>query len=196
MEVDLVEDARAELGEGPVWDRRTGELLWVDIRAGVVHRLDPGTGLDRSLDVGQPVGAVCLRETGGYVVALRDGIALLSDDGDVAFIAEIEREIAENRFNDAKCDPAGRLWAGTIRSDDEPGGALYRVDADHAVTQVLSDLGLSNGLGWRPDGAAMYFIDSLAGGIDVFDFDLELGVRSAAAAGSSPWTRSTASLMA
>ena len=88
MDVELVQDARADLGEGPVWDPRTGELIWVDIMAGLVHRLDPRTGTDRPLEVGQPVGAACPRAAGGYVVGLRDGIAVLSDSGEVAFIAE------------------------------------------------------------------------------------------------------------
>ena len=109
------------------------------------------------------------------MVGLRDGIAVLSDSGEVAFIAEVEAEVAENRINDAKCDPAGRLWAGTIRIDNQPAGALYRIDADHSVRPVLIGLSLSNGLGWSPDGSLMYLIDSLAGGLDVFDFDLGSG---------------------
>ncbi len=175
MDVELVQDARADLGEGPVWDPRTGELLWVDIMAGLVHRLEPGTGTDRPLEVGQPVGAACPRAAGGYVVGLRDGIAVLSDSGEVAFIAELEADMTANRCNDAKCDPAGRLWAGTVRIDNRPAGALYRIDADHSVRPVLTGLALSNGLGWSPDGSLMYLIDSLAGGLDVFDFDLGSG---------------------
>ena len=175
MDVELVQDAHADLGEGPVWDPRTGELIWVDIMAGLVHRLDPRTGTDRALEVGQPVGAACPRAAGGYVVGLRDGIAVLSDSGEVAFIAEVETDVAENRINDAKCDPAGRLWAGTVRIDNQPAGALYRIDADDSVRPVLTGLSLSNGLGWSPDGSLMYLIDSLAGGLDVFDFDLGSG---------------------
>ena len=175
MDLELVQDARADLGEGPVWDPRTGELIWVDIMAGLVHRLDPRTGTDRPLEVGQPVGAACPRAAGGYVVGLRDGIAVLSDSGEVAFIAELEADVATNRCNDAKCDPAGRLWAGTVRIDNQPAGALYRIDADHSVRPVLTALALSNGLGWSPDGSLMYLIDSLAGGLDVFDFDLGSG---------------------
>ena len=175
MDVELVQDARADLGEGPVWDPRTGELIWVDIMAGLVHRLDPRTGADRPLEVGQPVGAACPRAAGGYVVGLRDGIAVLGDSGEVTFIAELEAEVTANRVNDAKCDPAGRLWAGTIRIDNQPAGALYRIDADHSVSAVLTGLELSNGLGWSPDASLMYLIDSLAGGLDVFDFDLGSG---------------------
>ncbi len=175
MNVELVQGAGAELGEGPVWDSRAGELLWVDITPGVVHRLDPVSDNDRAVPVGQPVGAVCLRSGGGYVVALRDGISALTDAGELTLIADVEADVPANRFNDAKCDPAGRLWAGTVRSDDQPGGTLYRIDPDHSVSPVLADLGLSNGLGWSPDGALMYFIDSLASGLDVFDFDVGTG---------------------
>jgi sugar lactone lactonase YvrE len=171
VDLELVHDARADLGEGPVWDQRTGELIWVDINAAVVHRFDPSSGSDRPLPVGAPVGAVCPRAAGGYVVALQDGIAAVSESGEITVLAEIEADVATNRFNDAKCDPAGRLWAGTLRLDYEPGGALYRIDRDHSVTRVLTGVGLSNGLGWSPEGDAMYFIDSLAGSLDVFEFD-------------------------
>jgi len=174
-ELELVQDARAGLGEGPVWDHRTGELVWVDIMAGLVHRLDVMSGLDRPLTVGQPVGAVCLREAGGYAVALRDGVAVLAESGDLASIAGIESDIPEHRCNDGKCDASGRLWVGTMRFDERPGGALYRVASDHSVSPMVTGLGLSNGLGWSLDGSAMYLIDSLAGGLDLFDFDESSG---------------------
>lgn len=175
MDVELVQAVRADLGEGPVWDSRTGELIWVDIIAAVVHRFEPASGVDRALTVGQPVGAACPRASGGYVLALRDGIALFGDDGELTFIAGIEADVGANRFNDAKCDPAGRLWAGTVRFDGQPGGALYRIDPDHRATRVVPGLGLSNGIGWSPDGTAMYLIDTLAGGLDVFEFDAGTG---------------------
>jgi sugar lactone lactonase YvrE len=168
-------DARAELGEGPVWDRRSGELLWVDIDAGVVHRFDPLSGEDRPLGVGQPVGAACARSAGGYVVALRDGIAALSEAGELTFLADVEAGVAASRFNDAKCDPAGRLFAGTMRVEGRPAGTLYRIDADHSVSPVVTGLRLSNGLGWSPEGAVMYLIDSLARRLDAFDFDPRSG---------------------
>ena len=112
--VELVWDGRAELGEGPVWDRRTRELLWVEINAGVVHRFDPRSRLDRALAVGQPVGAVCPRAAGGFVIAVRDGIAALSDAGEVTLISDVERELASNRFNDSRMRPGGPL----LRRDD------------------------------------------------------------------------------
>ena len=75
-QAELVLDARANLGEGPLWDNRTEELLWVDIMVGIVHRFDPASSVDRAFDVGQPVGAVVPRSAGGYAFALRDGFAV------------------------------------------------------------------------------------------------------------------------
>ncbi len=176
LEVDLVLDARAELAEGPVWDQSGGQLVWVDLLAGAVHRFDPASGDDRALDVGQPVGAVALRRSGGYVAAVRDGIALLGESGEPVIVAPVETDVAFSRFNDGKCDPAGRFWAGTSRMEGPPGGTLYRIDPDHSVTPVVTGLLLSNGLGWSLDGTAMYLIDSLAGSLDVFDFVPETGI--------------------
>ena len=76
-QAELALDARADLGEGPLWDGRTSELLWVDIMAGLVHRFDPAAGTDDAIDVGQPVGAVVPRAAGGYALAVREGFALL-----------------------------------------------------------------------------------------------------------------------
>jgi sugar lactone lactonase YvrE len=74
-DLELVLDASASLGECPLWDDREGVLWWVDVPEGRLHRLDPGTGTDAGIDVGQPIGAVGLRAAGGLVLALRDGFA-------------------------------------------------------------------------------------------------------------------------
>lgn len=176
-EVELVLDARSRHGEGPVWDPRRRELLWVDISDGVIHRFDPETGADLPHHVGQPVGAVAPRASGGLVLALRDGFAMLEGEH-LRWIADTEAERPTNRMNDGKVDPAGRFWAGTMAFDARPGaGSLYRLDQDHRVHTMLTGLTISNGLGWSPDGSRMYFIDSGTGGVDVFDCDTTGAIR-------------------
>ena len=175
---ELVLDAGAELGEGPRWDGEAGELVWVDIMAGAIHRFDPATGLDRSLTVGQPVGAANLRRSGGLVLALRDGIALLDEQRptELRWLAEIERDEPGTRMNDAACDPDGRLWAGTMDMEERsPVGALYRVEPTGAVETTLRAVTVSNGIGWSPDGRRLYYIDSPRARLEVFDFDPAAG---------------------
>ncbi len=167
----------AEVGEGPVWDDAAGELLWVDIPVGLIHRWRPGTSTVSTIAAGQLVGAVALRRTGGLVAAVRDGFALVDEEtGELELLRPVEIDRAENRMNDGKCDSAGRFWAGTMDEDMRPGaGGLYRLDRDLTVTTVLSGVSVSNGLGWSPDDRTMYYVDSLERAIDAFDFDAQRG---------------------
>ncbi len=175
----LVQDARAELGEGPLWDARTAELLWVDINEGVVHRFDPVTGADRSFEVGRSVGTVVPRASGGYLLAVQDGFAAAGDDGSVELLVAVEAENDETRMNDGACDSRGRFWAGTMHLDCVTCvGSLYRLDPDLTVTRMVGDVTISNGIGWSLDDTVMYFVDTVTGDVDAFDFDAESGVCS------------------
>jgi sugar lactone lactonase YvrE len=177
-DVELALKIRSAVAEGPVWDDRTQTLVWVDIMNNAVHVYDPSSGQDRSVDVGQPVGAAALRERGGLVLALRDGFALLDAElGDLRWVASVEADVPSNRMNDGKCDAAGRFWAGTMAFDVTPGVAcLYRLDPDYHVSCVVTGVTLSNGLDWSADNRRMYYIDSTTQRVDAFDFDLECGL--------------------
>ena len=177
-EADVILEAHADVGEGPTWDERGDVLIWVDIMGKAVHVYDPATGKDRSVDVGQPVGAAGLRQGGGLVLALQDGFGVVdSGFGNLHMIAEVEADNPGNRFNDGKVDPAGRFWAGSMAFDESRRGAgsFYRLDPDYRVTHMFGGVSISNGMDWTPDNKLMYYIDTPAGGIDVFDFDLERG---------------------
>lgn len=172
---DVALDARATRGEGPVWDDQAKELVWLDIDPGEIHRFDPLSGRDRADRVGQPVGAAGLRQAGGLVLALCDGFAVRAD-GALQWLAATEADRPENRMNDGKPDPRGSFWAGTMALDLRRGaGSLYRLDPDGSVHTVLTGLGISNGIDWTSDRSRMYFVDSLAGGIDVFAYDEATG---------------------
>lgn len=174
---DIAVDAHAVLGEGPVWDEQQQRLLWLDILPGIVHRSDLATGSDEVFRVGKPVGAAALRRGEGLVLAVEDGFALLDKDWQrLEQAAVIEHPGPPARFNEGKCDPAGRFLAGTMAYDQTPGAAfLYRLDPDRSVTRLLDGLTISNGLAWTADGSTMYYIDSPTYGVDAFDYDTETG---------------------
>jgi sugar lactone lactonase YvrE len=177
-EWDVVLEAGADLAEGPVWaDER---LWWVDIEAGLVHHTEVDTGDDEVIEFGEPVGSVIPRSGGGAVLGVRDGVALLGPDGVEERRIPIEADDDESRMNDATCDPVGRLFTGTMTHEHRR-SALYRVDPDLTVTTVLPGLGISNGLGWSPDGARLYFIDTPTLRVDVMTYDVDtaaMGERS------------------
>jgi sugar lactone lactonase YvrE len=174
--VEVALDAQADLGEGPWWDQEGGELLWVDVFAGRIHRFNPLSGQNDSFAVGQPVGMVARRRSGGLVCAVRDGIGFVDiDGGRFSIVKEIEA-LVDNRMNDGACDPAGRLWAGTMATDLSPSaGTLYRISPELEVTAMRTGVSISNGLDWSPDGRTFYFTDSTTRCVDVYDFDVETG---------------------
>jgi sugar lactone lactonase YvrE len=170
-------DAGAELGEGPVWDARSGRIIWVDITGRLVHRFDPASGADTAVGVPATPGiAIPRREGGGLVLAIGHGFGFLDDAGAFEWIAELPQGPVTARMNDGNCDSAGRLWAGTAGLNAEPhAGALYRLDPDRAVTRVLEGITESNGIDWSPDDRLMYYVDTMERRIDAFDFDPDSG---------------------
>ncbi len=175
--IERLSGIATELGEGPLWDVARQCLWCVDIMRGHVHRFDPATGGDRVYDIGQPVGAVALRERGDLVCAVRDGFASLDvDTGAVAMIAAVEADNPRTRMNDGAVDAMGRFWAGTMSMHRErEQGALYRLDPDGTVTRHLTGVTTSNGIDWSGDNTRMFYIDTGRPQIDVFDFDLVRG---------------------
>ena len=167
--------AGAVLAEGPVWHGR--RLLWVDIERGEIHELDPRSGADRSWSFPHRVGFVVPSTAGDWVVGTERGFARFDPHtGALSWGTNPEAGIPGNRFNDAKCDTAGRLWAGTMARDEAPGrGSLYRVDADGRVKTMVPSVSISNGLAWSPDGRTLYYVDSPTRRVDAFDFEPTTG---------------------
>jgi sugar lactone lactonase YvrE len=166
-------DVRASLGECPVWSTAEQALYWVDINAPSLNRFDPATGGNRVMPMPSSIGCFALRKRGGFVVALRDGIWLARPDGTLERkVANAPYDPSHHRFNDGRCDPQGRFFAGTMNERrDAPSAALYRIDADFGVTEIFGNLTISNGLAWSPDGRTMYHADTPTLAINAFDFD-------------------------
>jgi sugar lactone lactonase YvrE len=174
---ELVLDAKATLGEGAIWHARRQLLYWVDILEGQLHVYNPANRLDRAVDLGQYVGTVVPRTQGGLMLALHHGLAALDlDTSQLNILHDPERHVPGNRFNDGKCDPAGRFWAGTMSTDGEAGqGSLYVLDRDHSLRRALAGVSTSNGLAWSLDGRVMYYIDTPTRIVAAFDFDVGSG---------------------
>jgi len=174
-DVELVLDAKARLGEGAVWDARRHLLYWVDIEGHEVHAFDPATGRDRAFALGDSVGTVVPRARGGVALTLGRAFAALDlETRRVSVLAEPEEEKVRlgNRFNDGKCDPRGRFWAGTMALSEAPAaGGLYRLDPDGNVRRMLEGVSISNGIVWSPGADLMYYIDTPTREVAVFDYD-------------------------
>lgn len=165
---------RALWGEGPIFYE--GSLVYVDIENHKVITYCPDSGSEKITDVGERVGTIVPRASGGMVIAGDSGFRFLGKDGCLEDIADPESHIEENRFNDGKCDPSGRFWAGTISTIRKTGSAsLYRLDPDLSVTRQLGDVTNSNGICWSRDDTTMYYIDTPRKEIWAFDYEDDTG---------------------
>jgi sugar lactone lactonase YvrE/DNA-binding IclR family transcriptional regulator len=175
--VECVLPWNASLAEGPFWSIAEQRLYWVDILSPSVHRFDPADGTNETCPLPRLVSSVIGRKDGGLIVTTSDGVEEL-DFSTGTLIARVDPEALqpENRFNDAKCDAAGRLWAGTMSLDaTRQSGALYRISPDFRWQRMDQPFTISNGLDCSPDGRTFYFTDSGAGSIYAYDFEVETG---------------------
>jgi sugar lactone lactonase YvrE len=175
--VEVAQRAHALVGEGPVWLAAQRRVFWIDIKGLKIHAVDPSTGRAEMWPTAERIGALIPRARGGFVALAKSGVKIC----DVPFdrldaVMHPDRDRPGNRFNDAKCDPRGRLWAGTMDDAEvEASGRLYRIDDLQTVTCVKDRVNLSNGLGWSPDGRTMYFVETLRGVIWAYDYDVADG---------------------
>ena len=167
---ELLFDARAELGEGPFWYAHTQTLHWLDI---LNKRVYAGADLLAQLD--EFIGCAALRRDGGLILALKNSIVDLQPDSVKPALLATLNEPANNRFNDGKCDPAGRFLVGSMdMNETDPTGALYSFDGK-TVTKLLTGITISNGLTWSPDHKTFYYTDTPTRQVTAFDYDLATG---------------------
>lgn len=162
--IECVHRASAQLGETPLWRAADQRLWWIDIERPTLFSLDPASGATTALEQpGVYLGCVALTASGGHLVA-RDLELLLLDaeTGETRPLATTPGEaMPATRLNDGRVAPDGRLWIGSMDNGLKDGrGALYRVDPDGAMTRMLDDIVVSNGIAFEPDGRRMYFTDT------------------------------------
>jgi len=194
MQVEIIHEAQATLGEGPAWDAQTGTLYWLDILEKKIHFHHQAEGGYVQVE-GMP-GCLVPSKDGRLIVALsettkdsnmtnkksshlgrfvlfdRTGEKLAADKN--AVLVSIAEPV-NNRFNDGKCDPAGRFLAGTMNMDEKtPSGVFYSFDGAQ-VRRLLDGIRISNGLAWNPDYGTFYYIDTPTREVKAFDYDLVSG---------------------
>ena len=167
------------LGEGPLWDPIRRRVLWVDVDRGEVHT---GTLTGDTIEAGEvltfpeTVGAVVCAADGTLLVAGRRRLITVLPSGERVPGVQLLPDDVDSRLNDGGCDPAGRFVVGSMSLDGRAGGELlWRIGDDGAVETIDSDLTLSNGLAWSPEGQTMYSIDTTPGLLWARSFDPDTG---------------------
>lgn len=164
------------LGESPVWCDRRQRLLYVDSRAPALRIYDPSSGETVSHALPETTGSICLTETHDLLVAMTRGIHVIGFDGRLgACLAAPEADKPDNRFNDGRCDRAGRFIVGTMNDRARlPTGSLWQL-AGGQCRLLGDDIIVPNAIAFSPDNRRMYFADTYRHVIDLFDYDIDTG---------------------
>ncbi|MEU7900137.1 SMP-30/gluconolactonase/LRE family protein [Nonomuraea sp. NPDC049152] len=177
MIADSLSTETYELAEGPLWDPVAERLLWVDIPTGRVMEGALREGdlrVVRTHTLPGTVGAVAPAADGSLLVAAQHGFATIGERTTVG--PRVLPKGTASRFNDGRCDPAGRFLAGSTAKDERQGQErLYRLELDGTVSVLADGLTISNGLGWSPDGRTLYHVDSIPGVVWAQPYDVETG---------------------
>lgn len=174
MDCTCLTNERALLGESPVWSAEDNSVFWVDILGQKLHRTQIDNQETLSWDMPGHPGMIALRQKGGLVVALDDGLyAFDPQSGQLNLLIPLETNEPENRPNDGKCDSQGRLWVGTMNKTDGnlPSGNFYRIEPDLSVSKISAGLRIPNGLAWNPDNSVMLRTDTRSGIVRSMPFD-------------------------
>ena len=168
------------LGEGIIWDHRTGHVLWTDIKQARLYRLHFESRIVEHYDLPENLCAFGLTtDKGKYICGFNGGFLFYSPlSGIRKDIGKVEEEWPGTRMNDGRMDRAGRFWTGTMVENEntapKEGSALYSTDGKK-IKRHFDGITISNGLGWSPDGKIMYFADSPTREVYAFDFDGNTG---------------------
>lgn len=170
MQPELIADYNCECGEGPLWHPLQKRLYWLDIVNPRMFWYDPATGHHEQFNVGRTVGGFTFQADGSLLLFMDRGSVGVWRNGKLKLIVnEIPDEVT-TRFNDVHADTMGRVFCGTMPTKDRA-GRLYRLDRDGSIHKVLDGIGCSNGMGFTLDRKQMYYTDSEAYTIYLFDYD-------------------------
>lgn len=175
--VEVVVSYTCILGEGPVWDVGRKTISWIDIQDGAIHEFDTAGEKHRVIQLNDLIGTIALCEDDKYLAALKSGLVLVDRaTGETTPLLHPEANVVDNRFNDGKCDPAGRFWVGSMSLKTERGaGSLYMIDRHLHCTKQITNVTISNGLAWSPDEKTFYYIDTPTGEVAAFDYNKVTG---------------------
>lgn len=175
--VELIADYACDTGENPLWHAIEEKLYWCDIPRGRIFRFDPITGTHEQCYEGRPVGGFTMQCDGALLLFMDRGTIATWRGGNLTEIVESIPEELDSRFNDVIADPRGRVYCGTMSTEDRK-GRLYRLDLDGSLRLLLEGIGCSNGMAFSIDFKTFYHTDSFARQICRYDYQLETGTLS------------------
>jgi len=171
--LEVLTDLICSCGEGPVWDSENARLYWIDIPVGDILCFSIKENKIEKFSVEQKIGSIALAGSGRLIAALKSGFYAIDFPGkQMAWIVNPESDKPQNRFNDGKCDPAGRFWAGSMSDGGVArSGTLYTLEKNGSVSKKLEGLSIPNGMAWDLNKCKYYHIDTPTNQVVAYDYD-------------------------
>lgn len=163
--LEVIFEEQLLVGESPVWDEKTKQLYFVDIRGRCYYCMDYRTGSYQKFDLSQLVGCMALCLNGDLLISMEDGVYRKSGKEHTLKPAHAPVKIKGERFNDGKVGPDGCYYVGT--AGENFSGAFYRLQ-DGILTELFDRCGCSNGIDWDEKKGLMYYCDSREQKIEKF----------------------------
>lgn len=176
---ELMVDCRCTLGEGILWCPQREVLLWTDIESARLWRYDPTTQRAQHLNLPDRLGSFGLCESGQLLLGLAKGLFLAEPDWEanalpvLSLLTSVEADEPRTRINDGRCDRAGNFVFGTLNEDTdrEPIGGFYQFSSQGLRRLDQSGVAIPNSICFSPDGATLYYCDSMQPRILCCDYD-------------------------
>ncbi len=172
--MELIADYACDTGENPLWHAIERKVYWCDIPKGRLFRFDPSTGVHEQCYEGRPVGGFTMQSDGTLLLFMDRGTIATWQEGGLSEIVKDIPVERDSRFNDVIADPHGRVYCGTM-STEQSSGRLYRLDPDGSLQLMLEGIGCSNGMAFSADLQNFYHTDSFARQICRYDYSVETG---------------------
>lgn len=173
--LEVLTDALSLVGEGPLWIKETGELLYVDIRGKRLRRVQFSSGKISDVVLEKLTAFIFEDENGSILCGAVDGIYKVEPDGRMSPI-NAHTALKGSRYNDGKVGCDGRLYMGTFSRDRS--AAFYRMEHDGSIHELFDGVGNSNGIAWDEARKILYYNDTPTRRTDAFDFDPVSGLLS------------------
>ncbi len=170
----LIANYKCQTGENPLWNPIDQRLYWCDIPNGRIFRYDPARNVHEQYYEGGVIGGFTIESDGALLLFMARGAICRLADGNLTSIVPVIPDETDSRFNDVVADPMGRVFCGTMATATRP-GRLYRLDLDRSLTVMEDGILCSNGIAFSLDRRRMYYTDSFAREIYVYDFDQQSG---------------------
>lgn len=163
---ELMVDARNTLGECVLWCERSERVLWTDIEGATLYAVHPASGETHTWPMPERLSCFAFTsDAGRLLLGLASQLAFFDlSTCAITPICPVEADLPDTRVNDGRCDRQGRFVFGTFNQAQPKTaiGSFYRLNADLTLERLpLPNVAIANSICFSPDGATMYFADSM-----------------------------------